>query len=52
MERDRKGGIIGVIITILILIILVVFSNTNKENISVFENIVSTIVMPIENGLT
>ena len=47
MERDRKGGIIGIIITILILIILVVFSNTNTENISVFENIVSTIVMPI-----
>ena len=39
MERDRKGGIIGVIITILILIILVVFSNTNSEKISIIENI-------------
>ena len=52
MERDRNGGIIGVIITIIILIILVVFTNTNSENISIIENIASNIVMPIENGLT
>lgn len=52
MERDRKGGIIGVIITIIILIILVIFTNTNSENISIIENIANNIVMPIENGLT
>ena len=52
MERERKGGIIGIIVTVLVLVILVVFSNTGSENISVIENIVTTIVMPIENGLT
>lgn len=52
MERDRKGGIIGIIITVIILIILVVFTNTDSENISIVENIASNIVMPIENGLT
>ena len=52
MEKDRKGGIVGVIITIIILILLVVFTNTNSENISIIENIASNIVMPIENGLT
>ena len=52
MERDRKGGIIGVIITIIILILLVVFTNVNSENISIIENIANNIVMPIENGLT
>ena len=52
MEKDKKGGIIGIIITVIILIVLVVFSNTNSENISIIENITSTIVMPIENGLT
>ena len=52
MEKDRKGGIVGVIITIIILILLVVFTNTNSENISMIENIASNIVMPIENGLT
>ena len=52
MERDKKSGIIGIIITIIILIILVILSNTNSENISGFENVVSKVVMPIENGLT
>lgn len=52
MERDRKGEIIGVIVTIIILILLVVFTNTNSENISIIENIANTVVVPIENGLT
>lgn len=52
MERDKKGGIIGIIVTVVILIILVVLTNTGAENISIIENIASSIVMPIENGLT
>lgn len=52
MERDKKGGIIGIIVTVVILIILVVLTNTGSENISIIENIASSIVMPIENGLT
>ena len=52
MERDKKGGIIGIIITILILIILVVFTNTDYEKISIIEGIANNIVAPIENGLT
>ena len=52
MERDRKGGIVGIIITIIILIMLVIFSNVNSEKITSIENVASTIVMPIENGLT
>ena len=52
MEREKKGGIIGIIITILILILLVVFTNTDSEKISIIENIANNIVMPIENGLT
>jgi len=52
MERDRKGGIVGVIITIAILILLVIFTNTDSGKISIIENIVNSIVMPMENGLT
>ena len=52
MERERKGGIIGIVITVIILIILVVFSNTNSEKFSIVENFANAIVMPIENGLT
>lgn len=52
MEKDRKGGIVGVIITIIILILLVIFTNTNSEKISIIESFANNIVMPIENGLT
>ena len=38
MERDRKGGIVGIIITIIILIMLVIFSNVNSEKITSIEN--------------
>lgn len=52
MENNRKGGIIGVVITVIILILLVVFTNTGSEEISIVEGIANNIVMPIENGLT
>ena len=52
MERDKKGGIIGVIVTVIILILLVIFTNNNSESISVIENIANVVVVPIENGLT
>lgn len=48
----KKTSIVGIIITIVILIILVFVSNMNVENLSYIENVVSTIVMPIQNGLT
>lgn len=48
----KKTGIVGIIITVIILIILVFVSNLNVENLSYIENIVSSIVMPIQNGLT
>lgn len=48
----KKTSIVGIIITILILIILVFVSNMNVQNLSYIENAVSTIVMPIQNGLT
>jgi len=52
MEREKKGGIIGVVITIIILILLVIFTNTNPENKSIVENIANVFVVPIENSLT
>lgn len=48
----KKTGIVGIIITIVILVILVFISNMNIENLSYIENVVSTIVMPVQNGLT
>lgn len=52
MYKKKKTGIIGIIITIIILIFLVVITNTDIAKMSYIENIVSTLVMPIQNGLT
>lgn len=51
MYRNKKSGILGIIITIIILILIVIFSN-KEANTSFFENIANKLVMPIQNGLT
>lgn len=51
MYKNKKAGIIGIIITIIILILIVIFSN-GENNSSFFENGISNLVMPIQNGLT
>lgn len=51
MYKNKKAGIIGIIITILILVLIVIFSNSDN-NLSFFENVASNLVMPIQNGMT
>ena len=48
----KKKGIIGIVITIIILVLLVFLSNLKIESLSYIENAVSTIVMPIQTGYT
>lgn len=48
----KKSGIIGIIITVIILILLVFFSNLKLESFSFVENAFSTIIMPIQTGYT
>ncbi len=52
MYKNKKTGIIGIIITIIILILVVILSNTDIQKVSYLENVLSSIVMPIQNGLT
>src|SRR5574344_355817 len=52
MYKNKKKGILGVIITSILLIVLVIFSNANLESFSAGENIFSKIFMPVQNGLT
>ena len=52
MYRNKKTGIVGIIITIVILILLVFLSNMQIEKLSYIENAFSSLVMPIQNGLT
>ena len=50
MYRDKKSGLLGIIITIIILILIVIFSN-REANTSFFENFANKLVMPVQNGL-
>lgn len=51
MYRNKKSGIIGIIITVIILIFVVIFTNGERNN-GFFENVATNLVMPIQNGLT
>ena len=51
MYRSKKSGLLGIIITIVLLILIVIFSN-KETNTTFFENIANKLVMPVQNGLT
>ena len=51
MHRNKKAEIAGIVITIIILIFIVIFSNSDKGN-SFFENAATKLIMPVQNGLT
>ncbi|MBR3002567.1 MAG: rod shape-determining protein MreC [Clostridia bacterium] len=51
MYKNKKHSVLGIIITILILILIVVFSNNDGEN-SFIENVGNKLIMPIQNGFT
>lgn len=52
MYKNKKTGIIGMIIAIFILVLIVIVSNYQTGKLSGVENALSTLVMPIQNGLT
>jgi rod shape-determining protein MreC len=52
MYKNKKGGIIGIVITIIVLILLVILTNIENSNLSYIENIANKLVNPIQNGLT
>lgn len=49
---NKKSGVVGIIISIIVLILLVFISNINVDNLSHIENIFSSVVMPVQNGIT
>ncbi|MBR0490780.1 MAG: rod shape-determining protein MreC [Clostridia bacterium] len=51
MYKEKKKGVWGIVLTIFILILIVIFSNSDGEN-SFLENAGSKIIMPIQNGFT
>lgn len=51
MHRNKKSGMLGIIVTIILLLLIVIFSNI-ESNTSFFENVANKLVMPVQNGLT
>ena len=51
MYKSKKTGIIGIVVTSIILILIVIFSNSESE-ISILESITSKVIMPIQTGIT
>ena len=51
MYRSKKTGMLGIVITIICLILIVIFSNS-ESNTSFIENGAHKLVMPIQNGHT
>lgn len=52
MYKNKKVGVIGIILTILFLVILVFASNGNTGKVSFLENLLNGIVMPVQTGIT
>jgi len=50
--NKKKNGIVGIVITSILLIILVFISNLSLNKLSHIENIFSGIIMPIQSGIT
>ena len=52
MQKNKKSGKIGIIITIILLNALVIITNVDTSKFSFIEGIANKLVMPIQNGLT
>ena len=51
MYKNKKKGIVGIIITIVILVIAVVLSNAQIDSFSNIGNAFNSLVMPVQNGI-
>lgn len=47
----NKTGIIGIVITIVVLVLLVFLSNVRAGSLSYIENVFSSIVMPLQSRI-
>ena len=52
MNRGKKTRRIGIIVTIITLIVIVIVSNININDVTYVESGLGVVIMPIQNGLT
>ena len=48
----KKTGIIGIAITVVVLVLLVFLSNVRTGSLSYIENVLASVIMPVQNGYT
>ena len=51
MYRNKNNGIVGIIITSVILVFIIIFSN-GERNSNFLENFANNLIMPVQNGIT
>ena len=51
MYKKKANGVLGIFITIVVLIILVILTNIENRNLHFFENVTSSIISPVQNGI-
>lgn len=47
----KKTGMIGIAITVLVIVLLVFLTNAKTGSLSYIENVISSIIMPIQNRI-
>lgn len=52
MYNHKRNGALGIVITIIILIVLVIITNTENSKLYNIENVISKIILPMQNGIT
>lgn len=52
MYKNKKSGVIGIVITIAILILIVIISNIKIEDFSHIGGALNSFVMPVQNGIS
>jgi len=52
MYKSKKTGVVGIIITIIILTGLVILTNVDTNEFSYGEGIINKLIMPVQNGMT
>ena len=51
MNKKKKTGTIGIIVTVIILIVIVILTNIKIENWSYIGNVFGKVIMPFQNGI-
>lgn len=52
MYKNKRSGAMGTIIIAIVLILLVILTNVNRDNLSYAESFATSFIMPVQNAWT